>query len=60
MSLKFGLTIGAIWTGGTRLFGLFAKQSASLAGAFLAPGKPLEVAATSINALLLKLGTADK
>ena len=54
MSLKFGLTIGAMW------FGLFAKQSASLPGAFLAPGKPLEVAATSINALLLKLDTADK
>ena len=60
MSLKFGLTIGAIWTGGARLFGLFAKQSASLAGAFLAPGKPPEMAATSINALLLQLGTADK
>ena len=54
MSLKFGLTNGAM------LFGLFAKQSASLAGAFLAPGKPLEVAATSINVLLLKLDTADK
>ena len=54
MGLKFGLT------GGARLFGLSAKQSASLAGAFLALGKPPEVAATSINALLLKLGTADK
>ena len=60
MSLKFGRTIGAIWTGGVMLFGLFAKQSASLAGALLAPGKPLEVAATSINALLLKLDTTDK
>ena len=60
MSLKFGLTIGAIWTGGAMLFGLFAKQPASLPGAFLAPGKPPEVAATSINGLLLKLDTADK
>ena len=60
MSLKFGLTIGAIWTGGARLFGLSAKRSVPLPGAFLAPGKPLEVAATSINALLLKLDTADK
>ena len=46
--------------GAARVFGLSAKQSASLAGAFLALGKPPEVAATSINALLLKLGTADK
>lgn len=60
MSFKFGRTIGAIWTGGARLFGLSAKQSAALSGAFLAPGKPPEVAATSINALLLKPGTADK
>lgn len=60
MSLKFGLTIGVIWTGGAMLFGLFTKQSDSLAGALLAPGKPLEVAATSINALPLKLDTADK
>lgn len=60
MRLKFGLTIGVIWAGGAMLFGLFAKQPASLPGAFLVPGKPLEVVATLINALLLKLGTADK
>ena len=46
--------------GQAKVFGLSAKQSASLAGALLALGKPPEVAATSINALLLKLGTADK
>lgn len=46
--------------GQAKVFGLSAKQSASLAGAMLALGKPPEVAATSINALLLKLGTADK
>ena len=47
--------------GGTaKVFGLSAKAASSLSGAFLALGKPSEVAATAINALLLKLGTADK
>ena len=45
--------------GGTaKQFGLSAKQTAALADAFLALGKPPEVAATAINALLLKLQTA--
>jgi len=46
--------------GSAKIFGLSAKKTASLASAFIALGKPPEVAATSINALLLKLGTADK
>lgn len=45
--------------GGTaKQFGLSAKETAALADAFLALGKPPEIAATSINALLLKLQTA--
>ncbi len=47
--------------GGTaKMFGLSAKEAASLADAFLAMGKPPEVAATAINAMLNKLNTADK
>ena len=47
--------------GGTsKLFKLTAEQTASLASAFLAMGKPAEVAGTTINALLQKLDTADK
>jgi len=47
--------------GGTaKMFGLSAKNAAALADAFLAMGKPPEVAATAINALLTKLNTADK
>lgn len=46
--------------GSAKVFGLSAQQTSSLASAFLALGKPAEVSATSINALLLKLGTADK
>lgn len=47
--------------GGTsKVFGITAEQTASLASAFLAMGKPAEVTGTAINALLQKLGTADK
>ncbi len=46
--------------GSAKVFGLSAKETSSLAGAFLSLGKPAEVSATAINALLLKLGTADK
>ena len=47
--------------GGTaKVFGLTAKEAAALSDAFLAMGKPPEVAATAINALLTKLSTADK
>ncbi|BAK73760.1 phage tail tape measure protein [Arcobacter sp. L] len=47
--------------GGTaKVFGLTTVQTSALSSAFLALGKPPEVAATSINALLLKLKTADK
>ncbi|WP_419673810.1 phage tail tape measure protein [Aliarcobacter butzleri] len=47
--------------GGTsKVFGLSAEQTASLASAFLAMGKPAEVAGTAINAILQKLATADK
>jgi TP901 family phage tail tape measure protein len=47
--------------GGTAdVFGLSAKAAGGLASAFLALGKPPEVAATGINAMLLKLGTAEQ
>jgi TP901 family phage tail tape measure protein len=47
--------------GGTaRQFGLSATNAAALADAFVALGKPPEVAATAINSMLLKLQTADK
>lgn len=45
--------------GSAKVFGLSAKQTSSLASAFLSLGKPAEVTGTAINALLLKLGTAD-
>lgn len=41
-------------------FGLSAKGVAALGAAFLALGRPPEVAATGINAMLTKLMTADK
>ncbi len=46
--------------GVSKIFGLTTVQAGALSSAFLALGKPPEVAATSINALLLKLQTADK
>jgi TP901 family phage tail tape measure protein len=47
--------------GGTaKQFGLGAVQVAALADSFIALGKPPEVAATAINALLVKLQTASK
>ena len=46
--------------GNAQLLNLSAKQTASLANSFLALGKPPEIAATAINSMLLKLGTADK
>ncbi|OSI36081.1 phage tail tape measure protein [Neisseria dumasiana] len=46
--------------GGTaKQFGLAAEEAAALSGAFIALGKPPEVAATAINALLQKLQTAQ-
>ncbi len=46
--------------GGTaKQFGLAEEQAASLASAFIALGKPPEVAATAINSLLTKLQTAE-
>jgi TP901 family phage tail tape measure protein len=46
--------------GGTaRQFGLAADQAAALTGAFVAMGRPPEVAATAVNALLSKLQTAE-
>lgn len=47
--------------GGTaKTFGLSAVQAAALGNALIALGKPPEVAATGINALLIKLAAADK
>ena len=47
--------------GGTaKQFGLAADEAAALADAFIALGKPPEVAATAINALLQKLQTAQR
>ena len=47
--------------GGTaRQFGLSAVQVAALGDAFVALGKPPEVAATAINAMLTKLQTATR
>lgn len=46
--------------GGTaRQFGLATDEAAALSAAFIALGKPAEVAATGINALLSKLQTAE-
>jgi len=47
-------------SGTAKMFGLSAQQTSALADAFLAMGKSPEVASTAINALLLKLNTADK
>ncbi len=44
--------------GVAKTFGLAEKETAALSAAFLALGKPPEVAATAINALLSKLQTA--
>jgi len=47
--------------GGTaKQFGLSAKQTAALADAFIALGRPPEIAGTAINAMLTKLATADR
>ncbi|MBI4691694.1 MAG: phage tail tape measure protein [Nitrospirae bacterium] len=47
--------------GGTaKVFGLAGKEASALSAAFLSLGKPPEIAGTAINALLLKLKTADK
>lgn len=45
--------------GSAKQFGLAEEQAASLAAAMIALGKPPEVAATAINALLNKLQTAQ-
>lgn len=45
--------------GSAKQFGLVEEQAAALASAFIALGKPPEVAATAINALLTKLQTAQ-
>lgn len=46
--------------GGTsRQFGLVAEETAALADAFLALGRPPQIAATAINALLVRLQTAE-
>lgn len=52
-------TLGRVG-GVAKQFGLTEKQTASLATAFIALGKPPEVAATAINGMLTKLATADK
>lgn len=41
-------------------FGLSAEQTAALADSFIALGKQPQIAATAINAMLLRLNTADK
>lgn len=52
-------TLGRI--GGTaKQFGLAADEAAALSDAFLALGKPPEVAGTAINAMLMKMQTATK
>lgn len=45
--------------GNAKQFGLAAEEAAALADAFIALGKPPEVAGTAINALLSKLQTAQ-
>lgn len=47
-------------SGVSKIFGLTEVQAASLANAFISIGKAPEVAGTAINAMLQKLGTADK
>lgn len=47
--------------GGTaQAFGLSAEQASALSGAFIAMGRPAEVAGTAINALLIRLQTAGQ
>ncbi len=46
--------------GVAKQFGLTEMQAASLSNAFISLGKPPEVAATAMNGMLMKLGTADK
>ena len=46
--------------GNSKLLKITAEQTASLASAFLAMGKPAEVTGTAINAIFQTLGTADK
>lgn len=45
--------------GNAKQFGLAAEEAAALTAAFIALGKPPEVASTAINALLSKLQTAE-
>ena len=45
--------------GNAKQFGLAAEEASALGAAFLALGKPPEVAATAINAMLSKLQTAQ-
>ena len=52
-------TLGRVG-GVAKVFGLTSVQAGALSSAFIALGKPPEVAATAINSLLLKLKTADK
>ena len=55
------ITESLLRAGGTgRQFGLLAPQVGALTGALIALGKSPEVAATGVNALLLKLQTASK
>jgi len=52
-------TLGRVG-GVAKQFGLTELQASSLANAFIALGKPPEVAGTAINGMLTKLATADK
>ncbi|MCT7405606.1 phage tail tape measure protein [Aliarcobacter cryaerophilus] len=45
--------------GSSKVFGISAEQTASLASAFLSMGKPVEVTGTAINAILGTLGNAE-
>lgn len=45
--------------GSSKVFGISAEQTASLASAFLAMGKPVEVTGTAINSILGTLGNAE-
>ncbi len=55
------ITRAMLRIGGTSVqFGLAAHESAALAAAFIALGKPPEVAGTAINGMLTKLMTAEK
>lgn len=46
--------------GSTKVFGLSADEASALASSFISLGKPPQVAATAINALLNKLQTAPE